>query len=265
MKNSGVSRRKVLTVATSTAAVVTAASAWGPAALAAGRDPVGPDAGKKAAAFDYAAFEKERKKRLAQYEKDRKRVLTGVRSPNGWEMEKVADAGGSVWTRPVAGTPLHGVAVRLGDVETVLVHVIRRFHYEADTLREGDVIGWRRPGTVRKGMPEGNQASGTAVQIRPGHYPDGASGGLFPDQRLVIRDILAELDGVVRWGGDDEVPHEALFYLDVPPDDGGLARVAARLRRWRATPGKGAGAPVDVLEGSRRKEAKTLERHQRAS
>lgn len=44
--------------------------------------------------------------------------------------------------------------------------MIGRFHYEIDELRKGDVVGWRSPGTVRKGLPEGNQASGTAVRIR---------------------------------------------------------------------------------------------------
>lgn len=87
--------------------------------------------------------------------------------------------------------PLAGVAVSIGDVETVLVHVVRRFHYEIDTLRKGEVVGRRKPGQVRKGLPQGNQASGTAVQIRPGRYPHGAKGGFFPDQLTVIRDILA--------------------------------------------------------------------------
>lgn len=44
-----------------------------------------------------------------------------ARSPNGWEMEKVADGGGTIWTRPVPGTPLEGVAVRIGEVESLLV------------------------------------------------------------------------------------------------------------------------------------------------
>ncbi len=73
--------------------------------------------------------------------------------------------------RPVPGIPVDGVQVRMGDVETVLVHVIRRFHYEIDELRRDDVTGWRHPSKVRKGMAESNQASGTAVQVRPGSYP----------------------------------------------------------------------------------------------
>src|SRR3954452_15266669 len=119
------------------------------------------------------------------------RVRSGVLSRNGWEMEKVADDHGHIYTRPVPGTPLDGVRIRMGEVETVLVHVIRRFHYEIDELRKGDVIGWRTPHAVNRALAESNQASGTAVQIRPGFYPAGAHGGFFDHQLLVIRDILA--------------------------------------------------------------------------
>ncbi|WP_369259829.1 hypothetical protein [Streptomyces sp. R35] len=178
-----------------------------------------------------------------------RRVMTGKPSRNGWEMERVADDGGNIFTRPVPGTPLTGsagIAVRMGDVETVLVHVVRRFHYEIDELRKGDVIAWRSPGTVRKGLAESNQASGTAIQIRPGSYPAGARGGFFPQQQLLIKDILAELNGVIRWGGNDPKPDESLFYIAVRPDDSRLARTANRIRRWDETPGRGAGVLADV-------------------
>ncbi|CAM5553536.1 hypothetical protein [Streptomyces afghaniensis 772] [Streptomyces afghaniensis] len=194
-----------------------------------------------------------------------RRVLAGSRSHNGWEMENVADDGGTVYTRPVPGTPLKGIAVRMGDVETVLVHLVRRFHYEVDGLRRGDVAGWHDPSGVGKGRPESNLASGTAVRIRPGFYPRGARGGFFPQQEVVIRDILAELDGVVRWGGDDPTPDESLFSIDVRPGDKRLAEVAARIRGWQLEPGAGAGAPVNVLAGSRRKAARALERRQRTA
>lgn len=190
---------------------------------------------------------------------DRNRVLTGRASANGWEMEKVVDDGGSVWHRPVPGTGMT-TAVRIGDVETALVHVIRRFQYEIDPLRTGDVIGWRSPGKVRKGLAESNQASGTAVQIRPGHYPPGVKGGFFTNQELVIRDILTDLDGTVRWGGDDAEPDESLFYIDVSPGDRRLARVAGKVRSWNPAPGEGAGVIVDPSLPSRRRKAATLAR-----
>ncbi|WP_328664886.1 hypothetical protein [Streptomyces sp. NBC_00328] len=189
-------------------------------------------------------------------------TATGRPSLNGWETENSADDGGDIWTRPVSGTPLDGVQVRMGDIETVLVHVVQRFHYEIDPLRRDDVVGWRRPGTIRNELAESNLASGTAVQIRPGFYPSGQRGGFFSNQLVIVRDILADLEGVVRWGGDDKWPDEALFYIDTAPEDGRLTRVADKLRTWAATPGKGAGASADPFQPDRRRAAQRLARRQ---
>ncbi|MFF2526987.1 hypothetical protein [Streptomyces liangshanensis] len=187
-----------------------------------------------------------------------KRVLTGIPSKNGWEMEKIADDRGHIYTRPVPGTPVAGVQVRMAEVETVLVHVVSRFHYEIDALHAGDVVGWRNPGSIRKGLPESNLASGTAVRIRSGSYPPGARGGFYPLEEIVVRDILAECEGVVRWGGDDRRPDESLFYIDVPPGDERLTEVAAKIRGWSHTAGQGSGVLVDPLLPQRRKAAERL-------
>ncbi|MFJ3975696.1 hypothetical protein [Streptomyces sp. NPDC090021] len=187
-----------------------------------------------------------------------KRVQTGIPSTNGWEMEKVADDHGSVYTRPVTGVPVGGIQMRMADVETVLVHVVRRFHYEVETLRGGDVTGWAQPDSVRKGLPESNLASGTAVRIRSGSYPVGARGGFYPLQEVTLRDILADCDGVVRWGGDDAKPDESLFYIDVRPGDERLGKVAAKIWEWNYTPGQGSGVLVDTFQPQRRTAADQL-------
>jgi len=158
------------------------------------------------------------------------RVLTGRPSHNGWEMEKVADDRGHIHTRPVPGTQLVGVQVRMGEVEVILACLIGRFHREVDELRDGDVVGWRPPASVRASLPESNLASGTAILLRPGHYPAGQRGGFFPLQTAALREILADLDGVVRWGGDDPAVNEALFYVNVGPSDLHLPLTANRIR-----------------------------------
>ncbi|MFC7261229.1 hypothetical protein [Streptomyces lutosisoli] len=249
-----VSRRTVLTrtaviTGAAIAASLPASQFLASPAYAAGRNPSsvpGPGPGPVPGTNPLSAKVREA---VRKAEARARRVMTGKPSRNGWEMERVADDGGNIFTRPVPGTPLTGgagIAVRMGDVETVLVHVIRRFHYEIDALRKGDVIAWRSPGTVRKGLAESNQASGTAVQIRPGSYPAGTRGGFFPQQQLLIKDILAELNDVIRWGGNDPKPDESLFYIAVRPDDSRLTRAANRIRRWDETPGRGAGVLADV-------------------
>jgi len=74
-----------------------------------------------------------------------------------------------------------------GPAATILLYVARRFHYEIDTLRPADLTAG---------------SSGTVLEIRPGWYPPGARNGFLPHQLTVLRDILAECDGLVRWGGD---------------------------------------------------------------
>lgn len=182
-------------------------------------------------------------------------------SANGWTLAKQANHISTVWTRPVAGTGLT-FDVRIGDVELILVHVIRRFHYEVEQLRRIDLAGWRKAGTLRKGAAESNLASGTAVRIRPGAS---AKGGLFPLQELVLRDILADCEGVVRWGGDDSDVDESLFYIATGPDDALVTKVADKIRDWDATPGRGAGTAVDVRSPSRRTRADRLARVQRSA
>lgn len=167
-----------------------------------------------------------------------RRIRTGATSANGWPMEKGADIGGAIWTRPVPGSDLQ-VAVRMGDVEAVLVYVVRRYHYEVDTLRPGEVVGFRS-GAPRTG-PASNYGSGTAVAIRPGWYPPGTTGDLRPHQRSVIADIVGSCRGVVRWGGAFRTPHEAHFQIAVGPDDPRLVEVADLVRRWSSSPGQGAG------------------------
>ncbi|CAL9312352.1 hypothetical protein [Streptomyces sp. SudanB52_2052] len=181
-------------------------------------------------------------------------------SANGWPLEKQANHVSTVWTRPVSGTGLE-VDVRIGDVEAILLHVVRRYHYEVEQLPRVDLAGWQPIGGLKKNEPESNLASGTAVRIRPGA---GASGSLFPLQVLTVRDILADCDGVVRWGGDDDPADESLFYIDRGPDDASVRELADRLRLAEATPGEGAGVTVDVLAPSRRDRAKRLAREQRA-
>lgn len=183
-------------------------------------------------------------------------------SANGWATEAKANDGGTIWSRSVNGTGF-SVDLRTGDVGATLLYVVRRFHYEIDALKPGEVTGFKALGNTSRTSPVSNHASGTAVSIRPGFYPDGSSGGFFPFQLDVIRDILAECGGTVRWGGDDDTPRESLFYIDVPPDDEDMSTVGGRIRGWNERHGQGAGPLVDPLTPKRRAAAVKLQRAQR--
>lgn len=162
---------------------------------------------------------------------------TGEFSANGWPILAQARA------KRIQGSNLR-VAVAPGAAGTVLLHVARRFHYEISRLRPdapAEITGHTDNRTVAQPY-ESNHLSGTAIAIRPGTYPLGVPDGFFPHELTVIRDILAECQGVVRWGGDEPTPKESHFQIDVAPGDHTLRALAKKINKWNRTPGAGAGA-----------------------
>ncbi|MEU4743494.1 hypothetical protein AB0G02_23940 [Actinosynnema sp. NPDC023658] len=181
----------------------------------------------------------------------------GAPTANGWPV--LGAGSGALASYVVEGT---NVAVTLlsGETATVLLHVIRRFHYEVGALEPGQVVGHtEQPGPT---PPESNHRSGTAVAIRPTQYPSGAKGGLFPHEVAIVRDILADCEGVVRWGGDyARAPKEGHFQIDVRPDSKALARVAHKLDG----PHDSAGTTADPFTPARRRAAEALAHYQIAT
>ncbi|MEV2248454.1 hypothetical protein [Streptomyces sp. NPDC049970] len=180
------------------------------------------------------------------------RRWSGRTSANGWPVLDEAE----LFT--VEGS---GRSVRLagGDAAVILLHVARRFHYEIDELREDDVTGHS---TTRKALQdyESNYLSGTALAIRPLAYPVGVKGGLYPHELVVVRDILAELDGAVTWGGDLATPKESHFELAYKPGHPKVKGVARKIRGWHAGPGSAGAGTVDAFDPERRSRAQAFAR-----
>jgi hypothetical protein len=182
---------------------------------------------------------------------------TARTSQNGWPLVS-SDA---VHRGQIEGSDAR-TSLLPGAASVVLLHVARRYHYEVESLGQDHVIGHRVDRNLRARY-ESNLLSGTAISLNPGLHPIGATGTLFPLQVTVLRDILTDCEGVVRWGGDDtDLPAEGFFQLDVPPRDATLARVAARMSGWRLLRGQGAGAPVDPFDAGRRSRAQHLQKLQ---
>ncbi|MCE7006079.1 M15 family metallopeptidase [Kibdelosporangium philippinense] len=175
-------------------------------------------------------------------------------SQNGWAVQP--QTAGALASHRIEGSNA-SVTLLSGAVATVLLHVARRFNYEIGTLQDGDVTGYT---AAVSGVPfESNYRSGTAIAIKPACYPAGARGNLFPHEIAAVRDILAECEGVVRWGGDDKkTPKEGHFQIDVPQGSAALARVAGKIAGWDSSAGQGAGVPADVFAPARRKAANEL-------
>ncbi|GAA2433509.1 hypothetical protein [Streptomyces glaucus] len=134
----------------------------------------------------------------------------------------------------------------------------QRFHYDVTRLEasRGQVIGYSDDRQVKADFVS-NHLPGTALALYPDNYPLGVKGNFFPHQVTAIRDILAELRGVVGWGGDAQSPKEPAFFIDVPPGSAKLALITETLRRWAVTPGKGAGTR-NVEDPQRVRAAKKL-------
>jgi hypothetical protein len=129
-------------------------------------------------------------------------------------------------TFAVQGTDI-SIALLPGPPATTLLYACRRFHYEIDALYPGDLV---------------TDPTGTILDIRPGWYPPGARDGFLPHQVTVIRDIVAQCEGLLSWGGDaPRTPREGRFQLAVPPTDRGLRALAARLDTDARSPGRRVG------------------------
>jgi hypothetical protein len=175
------------------------------------------------------------------------------RSANGWP---VLD---HTTKYRVEGTNVE-VSLAKGDAATVLLYVARRFAYEVDMLRAGDLHGHTTDRRVGASF-ESNRLSGTAIAIRPLHYPLGAdvkNTGMSESERIVVADILADCEGVVAWGGNLKPVKQSHFHIDVKPGDPRLKRLAARIQGWDDTPGKGAGS-IDAFAPARRRRAASFQ------
>lgn len=176
---------------------------------------------------------------------------SGTHSANGWPVVERAPK------HRVEGAGGTRVSCLGGDIATVLLHLVRRYHYEVRAIGPRDVTGHTTDRAI--GPPyESNHLSGTAVAVFPTLYPVEAKGNVFPQDLATIRDILAELDGVVAWGGDQERAKESHFQIDVAPGDKKLAEVAARVRTWVPCSGAGAGVVPDVFATGRRTRAREV-------
>ncbi|GAA2605360.1 hypothetical protein [Paractinoplanes durhamensis] len=143
---------------------------------------------------------------------------------NGWRIDP-----GAITEYRIEGSRAT-VLLRTGAAAAVLLHVARRWHYEIAPLDtgEGGVTAFSTDRTAGAAF-ESAYLSGTAIALHPHAYPLGGSETLWPHQEAIVRDILADLDGTVVWGGDLKPAKLSHFHLAVGPADKTLRAVAARV------------------------------------
>ncbi|MGG5257134.1 peptidoglycan-binding protein [Phycicoccus avicenniae] len=147
-------------------------------------------------------------------------------SQNGWP----AGSSSSVpLTRLTVGAATFPAGVRSGQVATVLGYVVRRYDREVERLVSGWCWGHAyRP--IRGASTLSNHSSGTAIDCNAPRHPLGKAGTFSAAQRSRIHAILADCDGVVRWGGDYSGRKDEMhFEIDVRPGDARLAALVKRI------------------------------------
>jgi len=114
-------------------------------------------------------------------------------SQNGWTINP-----------PLADLTVHGVTfggAHTGDAHVVLEYVATRYDAEVERLIAG-TCGCYNPRKIPGSDVWSNHASATAIDCNWQRHPLGARGTYTAAQVRAIRRILADCNGVIRWGGD---------------------------------------------------------------
>lgn len=154
-----------------------------------------------------------------------KEVETLPTSQNGWP---ASSSPGTIGVRPfvVGGASFPG-GVKSGDVATVLRYVAEQFHVRVEPLHAGWCWGYANR-SIRGSGTTSNHASATAIDCNAPDHPLGKRGTFSAAQVKEIRAILAEVDGVVRWGGDYGGRADEMHF-EINANAARVAAVAARL------------------------------------
>ena len=153
-------------------------------------------------------------------------------SYNGWLASKNPADFGGLQKLVVAGEDF-APGVRAGDVHTVLEYVAQQLHARVEPVVRPD---WHQADdwgySYRANRNANNlscHASGTAIDYNATRHPNGKKGTFTPAQVAEIRKILAEVDGVVRWGGDFSGTKDEMHF-EIVGSGAAVAQVARRIR-----------------------------------
>jgi len=144
-------------------------------------------------------------------------------SQNGWPAAKDTPL-----QKLTVGAASFAPGVRKGDVHTILGYVARRFNSEVEKLVKDTCWGFAYR-DISGSTDLSNHASGTAIDCNAPQHPLGKAGTFSAAQVKAIHKIIADCNGVVRWGGDyNGRKDEMHFEINVPP---GNAKIAALVKK----------------------------------
>ena len=162
---------------------------------------------------------------------------------NGWPADPTR---ATIVGLTVCGVNFPG-GVRGGDVETVLGYVAGQVHRRVHSLTPGWCWGYSYR-DVRGSSDLSNHAGGYAIDVDAPSHPLGAVGTFSPAQVATIHAILAEVDQVVRWGGDYSGRKDEMHF-EIVGSPAQVAATAARLRGVPAPPAPPSSGAVSLRVG----------------
>jgi murein L,D-transpeptidase YcbB/YkuD len=155
-------------------------------------------------------------------------------SYNGWlASPNPADFGGLA--KLIVAGESFAPGVRAGDVHTVFQYVAEQLHRRVepvvrDDWHQADDWGYNYRPNVNNPRSLSCHASGTAIDYNATRHPNGVRGTFTATQVAEIRQILAEVDNVVRFGGDFRGTADEMHW-EICAEAPAVARVATRLRQ----------------------------------
>ncbi|MGR6088942.1 peptidoglycan-binding protein [Brevibacterium sp. CSND-B09] len=140
------------------------------------------------------------------------------------------------------------VAVRKGDVATVLVYFAKRFHSEVEPLKWPGNWGYAERTIRGNSTTLSNHASGTALDLNAPQHPLGKVGTFSSKQVAAINRILADCDGVLRHGKNYSGRKDEM-HVEINKGTAAVAALADKIRAGKK-PGPKGGATSSGGGGS---------------
>lgn len=142
------------------------------------------------------------------------------------------------------------LAIRKGDVATVLLYVANRFHKEVEKLNPKECYGYAERKIRGSSTTLSNHASGTAVDLNASKHWLGDRNTFTKTQQAAIRRILNACGGVVRWGGDYKSRKDEMHF-EINAGSAKVAALAAKLKGSKV-PAKASAKAASAPAGYKR-------------
>lgn len=166
-----------------------------------------------------------------------------VASYNGWRASpNRSDIGVVDFTVTLDGVDIaFPSGVKAGAVATCFTYLVQQFHARVERVINPGCWGYYFKTSANSASLISCHSSGTAIDIDAPRHPNGqaASRSFSPAQIAQIRAILAELSGVIYWGGDawnGGTPDSMHFEIAEGVTEGQVAAAAAKITAPPAQP-----------------------------